>query len=322
MRFRDPESRPGFTLIELLVVIAIIAILIGLLLPAVQKVREAAARLQCANNLKQIGLALHNFNDTYKHLPSNTRPDAILSVRERWVTQVLPFFEQGNILSIYNNKVNWSDPANRLAVATRLAIFECPSSPNPERLDSDPSAGPWNSIVACSDYAAIYSVDPRLLTLGLVDNAGLGIMPKNSRPRLNDVTDGLSNTLMVTESAGRPQLWRLRQPIGLPPTPYVMGGGWSRPGSEITLVGSSFDGKVLPGPCAVNCTNGEDAGPTYPNPYYGVDGTGQVYSFHTGGVNAVFGDGSVHFVAQTINIRAFAALVTRSGGEVNSYTDF
>jgi prepilin-type N-terminal cleavage/methylation domain-containing protein/prepilin-type processing-associated H-X9-DG protein len=316
------SRRAGFTLIELLVVIAIIAVLIGLLLPAVQKVREAANRMSCTNNLKQIGLALHNYHDTYKYLPSNIRPSAVSTVRVRWATFILPYIEQDNLWKNYNVTLNWSDPANRPIVSTRIKIYTCPSSPDPNRLDGIPEdigSGNWSGVVAITDYAGIYGVDPRLLPLGLVDNSGSGATTKNNPIRFADVLDGLSNTILVTESAGKPNLWRLGKQVGQAPSPLVNGGGWCRPASEIAvLAGASADGVVIPGQYAINRTNGDDDSTTYPHPYYGTDGTGQIYSFHPGGANALFVDGSVQFIKETIDIRVLGRLVTRSSGEVVS----
>src|SRR5262245_17160260 len=214
---RSKISRPAFTLVELLVVIAIIGILIGLLLPAVQKIRGAAARIACANNLKQISLALHNYHDTYNQLPPSQRPPTPGSVRHRWVTYLLPFFEQENLRDRYDLRYSWGHPVDREVVATRLKVVECPATPFPDRLDSQPE-GDWNPIAATGDYSAITHVDARLYYAGYVDSYGPGMLPKNANPRFADVTDGLSNTIMVTESAGKPQLYRGRQAIGAPPT--------------------------------------------------------------------------------------------------------
>jgi prepilin-type processing-associated H-X9-DG protein len=160
-----------------------------------------------------------------------------------------------------------------------------------------------------------------LLSLGLVDAVGDGVMPKDKKTRFADITDGLSNTIALTESAGRPQIWRVGQQFGVPPIPRVNGGGWARPASDITLNGTTYDGVSSPGPCPINCTNGTD-GSTYPDPYFGVQGTGDIYAFHAGGANFLFADGSVHFVNQTVDIRILARLVTRNQGEVLDGTSY
>jgi prepilin-type N-terminal cleavage/methylation domain-containing protein/prepilin-type processing-associated H-X9-DG protein len=309
----------GFTLIELLVVIAIIGMLVALLLPAVQAAREAARRSQCSSNMRQLALAAHNFVDAKKYFPSSIRPAGLTSLpRIAGITTLLPFFEEDNAYKAYDFKQNWSSTANRPVVSRAISILLCPSSPNPERLDGLPEASPWvPDIAAPTDYSPTIGVDKRLKDAGLVDQDGKGLLAKNEKPRIRDVTDGLSHTIMYAESAGRPYLYRGNRQIGELGAFRVNAGGWARPASDFSVDGSSYDGASFPGPCAINCTNGEDfANTPFPHPYYGTEGTAEAYSFHTGTATFAFGDGSVRSIDAEINIREFAKLVTRAGGEI------
>jgi prepilin-type N-terminal cleavage/methylation domain-containing protein/prepilin-type processing-associated H-X9-DG protein len=319
---RSRHVRRGFTLIELLVVIAIIGVLIALLLPAVQAAREAARRTQCVNNLKQLGIAIHNFHDTQGQLPVSSRPNGLTPLpRTSGVTLLTNYIEQNSVYNAYNFSFTWGEPVNSTAVQTRISSLLCPSSPNPERLDGIPEATNWTpTVAAVSDYGPTISVDPRLVTAKLVDGAGKGMLAKNEKVRLADVLDGLSNTIMYAETAGRPFLYRKGGRLaGTLPTVRVNAGGWARAANDFSVDGASADGSVLPGPVAINATNGEDFGSsTYPHPYYGTEGSSEAFAFHPGGANFLFGDGSVKFLKETIPIRIFAKLVTREGGEIVS----
>ena len=315
------NRRAGFTLVELLVVIAIIGVLIALLLPAVQAARESARRGQCTNNLKQLGLGIHNFHDSKLYLPSSIRPAGLTPLpRIAGITALLPYLEAQTIHDKYDFSKNWNEGTNAALVATPIQTLLCPSSANPLRLDGLPEDSPWTpNINATTDYSPTIGVDTRLVDLAVVDFAGKGMMPKNEKPRLADVTDGLSNTIAYAESAGRPFLYRRGQKVGDLPGNRVNGGGWARPASDFSIDGSSADGSVIPGTglCAVNCTNGDDFGATaFPHPYYGSEGSGEVYAFHPGGANVLLGDGSVRLIATGIQMRVFARLVTRDKGEV------
>ncbi|HEX8201052.1 MAG TPA: DUF1559 domain-containing protein [Isosphaeraceae bacterium] len=321
-------ARTGFTLIELLVVIAIIGVLIALLLPAVQSAREAARRSQCTNNLKQIGIAAHNFHDTQNQLPNSSRPDGLTtSPRISGLTRLLPYIEQSAVYDAFNLKVNWGNYENSTVATTKITAFLCPTSSNPDRLDGVPEITPWTpTAAAVTDYSPTTKVDDRLATAGLVDKAGPGMLLKNLKSTFADVKDGLSNTILFAESAGRPSLYRKGGVlVDEDLTKHrVNAGGWARPASDFSVDGSVASGATLPGPCALNCTNGDDIVTLgYPAPApYGTDGTGEVFAFHPSGANVLMGDGSVRFLRDSITIRTFAKLVTRGGREVISQDEF
>ena len=320
------RPRSAFTVIELLVVIAVISVLLALLLPAVQTAREAARRSQCANNLKQIGLGIHGFHTAQFALPSSVRPAATNTVRVGVFTQLLPYLEEKALWNRYNSSVNWSDPANLPVTSQRVAAYQCPATPNPERQDGHPDVIEWGgnsawsaNLVAVTDYAPTIGIDSRLASVFTHIVPGMGMLPKNQTSTFADVKDGLTNTLMIVESAGRPFVYRRgRQVVSEDQTQHrINGGGWSRPASDLLFAGSNRAGTIVPPTStadafAINATNGDDVGgEAYPHPTYVTEGSSQPYSFHVTGINALFGDGSVKFLDEGMDIAVFSALITR-----------
>jgi prepilin-type N-terminal cleavage/methylation domain-containing protein/prepilin-type processing-associated H-X9-DG protein len=320
------RARNAFTLIELLVVIAIIAVLVGLLLPAVQKVREAANRMSCQNNLKQVGLALHNYEGAFGKFPPAAKWDFDAPtgtpqnyVRHAMWAYILRQIEQDNVSKIYDFSIQWSQQL--VPIATTIKIYQCPSAPDNPRFTYDKLGNPR----ACTDYAAVSFVNPELATVGVIQPRGdyHGFFTniwkdKDSTTRIADVTDGLSNTIAVAEVAGRPKLYINGQVNTTLSTPdvddpdestqaagFVTGAPWAQPRGQIWISGWNPAQNTFFGPCVINCTNDQE-----------------VYSFHTGGSNFLFGDGSVRFINQTISAEAFASLVTRAAGDLITSSDF
>jgi prepilin-type N-terminal cleavage/methylation domain-containing protein/prepilin-type processing-associated H-X9-DG protein len=297
----------GFTLIELLVVITIIGILTGLLLPAVQSSREAAHRSSCANNLKQIGLAVLSFESENGVLP----PRCQTSVPYRgWGPNLLPYLEEKSLAKQYNYDLNFWDPGNAAAVATPVAVFSCPSAPSGRKVkivtdDDAPVVGiVTGTIGAEGDYFAPNSVDafwlpPAQYALASDELEAPALAVGRGR-RVSEITDGAAFTLLISELAGRPDYWikGVRQPDNSALRFPYWWGPWASYNSCIYKTWSD-DGQTPGGLCTINCNNS-----------WGI------YAFHPTGANAVFVDGSVHFLAVGLDRNVFAALVTRAGGEV------
>ncbi|MSR32131.1 MAG: DUF1559 domain-containing protein [Gemmataceae bacterium] len=312
------QRAKGFTLIELLVVIAIIAILIGLLLPAVQKVREAAAKLQCTNNLKQIGLALMNFESTHKAFPAGYWESPQLSLPGDpptapgwgWAAMLLPYLEQDALAKTVdfnspNLAVNSNSAAVRAFRTTQVKAYLCP-------LDYEgTSTFRYGGIdVAKANYVGMFGREE----ISIIDaGKGDGMFIRNRGIRIAEVSDGLSNTLFVGERSSR----SANPAEGVPGVCTWVG---AIPGITVPHDGDEESSAVLIlGHTGVNNpATGEKAHlPNRPSP------TGEFHpddytSRHMGGVNFLMGDGSVRFISENMSPITWERMGTRAGGEVIS----
>jgi prepilin-type N-terminal cleavage/methylation domain-containing protein/prepilin-type processing-associated H-X9-DG protein len=298
--------RKGFTLIELLVVIAIIAVLIGLLLPAVQKVRDAAMRMSCQNNMKQLALALHNYHDTNTTFPAAYwyPPTVDQPFVHGWGVYILPYIEQDNLYKQYNFNVHFFQPPDSTVIQAPIKTHICPASPQRAGLNSMPGGlipGIPGFQAAPSDYAPTSGILGSLWDIIVGPPSGgdrQGVIRANRKVRILEVTDGTSNTIILGEFAGRNALYRNGQLVG---GGINISGSWGDPSNgENWMAGSDFTGTTA-GSCVINCTN--EAGKNF-------------YSFHTSGANAALADGSVRFLPQSINGQVFASLLTAAKGDI------
>ncbi len=253
------NHRTAFTLVELLVLISILGVLMGLLLPAVQQVRQASRRIACSNNLKQQGLALQQFESTFRSFPAGAEADTLHS----WSSRVLPYLELEDLCQRIDFKSAWDAPTNASWTRQNLTIFKCPSS--------------WKGYAGSTDYAGI-SGSTYKAALDVGRNGILFPLDRSERPvALASVIDGTSNTIVIAEA------------IAVGEDNY---GFWS---------------------CGAHCL-GHDEGPIN-NRRGSLD---EIASLHPGGANAVFADGSVHFLSESMSLEIVAALCTRNNQEVVS----
>jgi prepilin-type processing-associated H-X9-DG protein/prepilin-type N-terminal cleavage/methylation domain-containing protein len=307
--------RPAFTLIELLVAVAICAMLVGLLLPVVQKVREAAARSQCQNNLKQLGLALHNYEAVYGVLPAARwrpmAPPPALNPGNRtlgWRAITLPFIEQEGLRNLYAPNLDWWVGPNQTAASFAVKTYQCPSVPARQPVTAAAANPPRPALtfpqpLGPTDYEALMGVQTVVNPAQYTAGNSRSMMFQNSAVRMTDATDGTAYTILLVEAAGRPAVYRRR--AARPDLSNNQGQGWADSEGAFSLDGATADGSAEGCGPAAGCTFGMN-----------TRNDNEPYSFHTGGANAVFADGHVQFLRESVELATLAALSTRAAGEV------
>jgi prepilin-type N-terminal cleavage/methylation domain-containing protein/prepilin-type processing-associated H-X9-DG protein len=322
--------RKGFTLVELLVVIAIIGILVGLLLPAVQAAREAARRMSCSNNVRQLGIAFHNYESAHKRLPPSRIATATPRFEQSWTAMILPYIEANAIYSQYTFNTPWYAQANDALTTAKIPTMLCPSTPSNRDL---PPSALYNAITnslrsdqpvwGYGDYASINAVRNSVFQIAGLPSLGtremLGALGRGPEGvKFSAISDGLSNTAIVAEGAGRPSIYISGKKAINPKTGTVAGlpvvgdgWGWADINSGFSIDGTNIQGltnststagvvtMVAGGTCLLNCTNDSE-----------------IYAFHTGGANFCMADGSVHFTSAAINAATFTAIMTRDRGDI------
>jgi prepilin-type N-terminal cleavage/methylation domain-containing protein/prepilin-type processing-associated H-X9-DG protein len=353
MRLRVNRRSPGFTLVELLVVIAIIAVLIALLLPAIQKVRESAKRAECSNNMRQLALACLNYESANKKFPiGDERLGATNGTAAGgplvdtwqyavvWHALILPYIEQGNLANVYNYNANWCDPSNYNAISVQVKLFNCPSTPLQPRVDATQMEAPGGALIpdgnpgAVCDYWGVNETDPRLIsanptyfTTAQVTNATAAVgagMPANA--------DFIYPMFWGILRRGRLGACRIADITDGTSNTLLFVESAGRPNQYGP--GQQLFGSLDPGEARWADPNGNlklkgsnpltgthDSNLANDTCSMNCDNINETYSFHTSGCNFAFGDGSVRFISKNVPIGLLGQLGTAAGGELITNLD-
>jgi prepilin-type N-terminal cleavage/methylation domain-containing protein len=283
--------RRGFTLVELLVVIAIIGILIALLLPAIQGAREAARRMSCSNNLKQVALAIHNYEGAQRvYPPAGVNWSTPGYPNHSCIAYLLPYLEQSNVRAAYDMSKAWDHAQNKLAIETELPILKCPTAPRAAKYTAD--------YFSCTQFYLDGPAMRACQAKNIRPQSWEGFLEQQTKTQYRgtithaDIRDGLSHTWLYFEDAGRPAIYdRRKKQIGA--SFFATDGHWADSRGYFNMH------DICAGTQMINCGNDNE-----------------IFAFHDGGAYFAFGDGSVRFEQETIAPQVFVALFTRAGGDV------